>query len=90
MGVTVPLTAFKMLTGRMLEDGEFSFELVDADGTVPADGLERRARQRRIPRPLRYTAEDLADAAWVDRDGVISRAREFAYAVRARSFPRMP
>ena len=81
VGVTVPLTAFKMLTGRMLEDGEFSFELVDADGTV-LQTVSNDERGNVAFTPLRYTAEDLADAAWVDQDGVISRAREFAYAVR--------
>ncbi len=81
MGVTVPLMAFKMLTGRMLEDGEFSFELVDADGTV-LQTVSNDERGNVAFTPLRYTAEDLADAAWVDQDGVISRACEFAYAVR--------
>lgn len=81
VGVTVPLTAFKMLTGRMLEDGEFSFELVDADGTV-LQTVSNDERGNVAFTPLRYAAEDLADAAWVDQDGVISRAREFAYAVR--------
>ena len=81
VGVTVPLMAFKMLTGRMLEDGEFSFELVDADGTV-LQTVSNDERGNVAFTPLRYTAEDLADAAWVDQDGVISRACEFAYAVR--------
>ena len=81
VGVTVPLMAFKMLTGRMLEDGEFSFELVDADGTV-LQTVSNDERGNVAFTPLRYTAEDLADAAWVDQDGVISRARELAYAVR--------
>ena len=81
VGVTEPLMAFKMLTGRMLEDGEFSFELVDADGTV-LQTVSNDERGNVAFTPLRYTAEDLADAAWVDQDGVISRAREFAYAVR--------
>lgn len=80
-GVTVPLMASKMLTGRMLEDGEFSFELVDADGTV-LQTVSNDERGNVAFTPLRYTAEDLADAAWVDKDGVISRARELAYAVR--------
>lgn len=81
VGVTVPLMAFKMLTGRMLEDGEFFFELVDADGTV-LQTVSNDERGNVAFTPLRYTAEDLADAAWVDQDGVISRARELAYAVR--------
>ena len=78
---TVSIMALKTLTGRSLVDGEFSFELVDADGTV-LQTVSNDERGNVAFTPLRYTAEDLADAAWVDQDGVISRAREFAYAVR--------
>ena len=81
VGVTVPLMAFKMLSGRMLEDGEFSFELVDADGTV-LQTVSNDERGNVAFTPLRYTAEDLADAASVDQDGVVSRALELGYTVR--------
>lgn len=79
--VTVSIMAFKTLTGRTLADGEFTFELVDADGTV-LQTVSNEARGNVVFTPLRYTAEDLADAAWVDQDGVISRARELVYTVR--------
>lgn len=78
---TAPLAAGKTFTGRDLAAGEFNFELVDADGTV-LQTVANDAAGNVVFEPLTFTVDDLADAAWVDQDGVMSRALELDYTVR--------
>ncbi len=80
-GAAAVVAGTKVLTGRDLADGEFTFELVDADGQV-LQTVQNAADGQVVFAPLTYGSDDLADASWVSQDGSVSRSRTFAYAVR--------
>lgn len=80
-GAAAVVAGTKVLTGRDLADGEFTFELVDADGQV-LQTVQNAADGQVVFAPLTYGADDLADASWVSQDGSVSHSRTFAYAVR--------
>lgn len=77
----LPLAVNKVMDGRALKAGEFTFELVGEDGKVVQSSVNDRDGNV-VFKPLRFTADDLSGSQWVDQNGTMSRSEVFNYMVR--------
>ena len=77
----LPLAVNKVMDGRALKAGEFTFELVDEDGKVVQSSVND-GDGNVVFKPLRFTADDLSGSQWVDQNGTMSRSEVFNYMVR--------